>query len=141
VTAIVDTNILVYAFDGRDPRKQRIAADLILDGAARDTLRIPHQAVIEFYTVTTRLRHGQRAILAPAEAARETELMLQHFPILYPNAAVVRTALRGVVEHQLSWFDAHLWAYAETYGIAELISEDFQHGRLYGTVRAIDPFH
>jgi predicted nucleic acid-binding protein len=139
-TAIVDTNILVYAFDGRDPRKQRIAAEVILDGAARDTIRIPHQALIEFYSVTTRLRYGQSPILAAADAAREINLMLQHFPILYPDASVLRTALRGVVEHQLSWFDAHLWAYAETYGIAELLSEDFQHGRVYGSVRATDPF-
>jgi len=36
--------------------------------------------------------------------------------------------------------DAHLWAYAEEYGLAELLSEDFPHDRLYGTVRAINPF-
>ena len=41
---------------------------------------------------------------------------------------------------QLGWFDAHLWAYAEHFGLAELWSEDFQHDRLYGTVRAVNPF-
>ena len=40
----------------------------------------------------------------------------------------------------LSWFDAHLWAYAEVHGIADLLSEDFQHGRLYGTVTIRNPF-
>jgi len=34
----------------------------------------------------------------------------------------------------------HLWAYAEEYGLSELISEDFQHDRLYGTVRTVNPF-
>ena len=37
----------------------------------------------------------------------------------------------------------HIWAWAlcaERFGVAELISEDFQHGRLYGTVQALDPF-
>ena len=38
------------------------------------------------------------------------------------------------------WFDAHLWAYAEHYGLSELYSEDFQHDRLYGTVRVVNPF-
>jgi predicted nucleic acid-binding protein len=38
------------------------------------------------------------------------------------------------------WFDAHLWAFAEVYGLSELLSEDFQHGRLYGAVRAVNPF-
>lgn len=51
-----------------------------------------------------------------------------------------RTALRGAAAYQLSWMDAHLWAYAETYGLSELLSEDFQHDRLYGTVRAVNPF-
>lgn len=41
----------------------------------------------------------------------------------------------------LSWFDAQLWAYAEVYGLAEIWSEDFEHGRRYGTVRVVDPFH
>ena len=40
----------------------------------------------------------------------------------------------------LSWFDAHFWAYAEVHGITELLSEDFQHGRMYGTVTVRNPF-
>jgi predicted nucleic acid-binding protein len=36
--------------------------------------------------------------------------------------------------------DAHLWAFAERYGIGEFVSEDFQHGRLCGTVRIVNPF-
>jgi predicted nucleic acid-binding protein len=52
----------------------------------------------------------------------------------------LRTALRGAVAYQLSWFDAHLWAYAEHFGLSELLSEDFQHDRLYGSVRAMNPF-
>ena len=61
------------------------------------------------------------------------------FPVLYPNAEIVRLALRGAATYRLSWFDAHLWAYAEHFGLAELWSEDFQHDRLYGTVRAVNP--
>jgi predicted nucleic acid-binding protein len=33
-----------------------------------------------------------------------------------------------------------MWAYAERYGLRELVSEDFEDGRLYGTVQAINPF-
>jgi predicted nucleic acid-binding protein len=66
--------------------------------------------------------------------------MLNQFVILYPTEEVVRIALRGTASYQLSWFDAHLWAYAEFYGLPELISEDFTHGRIYGTVRVVNPF-
>ena len=49
------------------------------------------------------------------------------------------TALVDTATYRLIWFDAHLWAYAERFGLAELWSEDFQHNRLCGTVRAVNP--
>ena len=61
-------------------------------------------------------------------------------PILYPNDDVLRTALRGAAAYDLSWFDAHLRADAEVHGIEELLFEDFQHGRTYGTVTVRNPF-
>ena len=46
----------------------------------------------------------------------------------------------GAAAYGLSWFDAHPWAFAEVRGIPELLSEDFRHGRLYGTVTVRNPF-
>jgi predicted nucleic acid-binding protein len=46
----------------------------------------------------------------------------------------------GCATYGLSWFDAHLWAYAECFALAEILSEDFQHGRHYGKVRIVNPF-
>lgn len=42
-----------------------------------------------------------------------------------PSEALVRLAFRGAAAYQLSWFDSHLWANAEHYGLDQLISEDF----------------
>jgi predicted nucleic acid-binding protein len=138
--SLIDTNVLVYRFDRRFPAKQTIATRLLREGLKTDSLRIPHQAVLEFMAVVTRVRIGAEPLLEQVDARRETEELLDQFRIVYPNAAVVRTALRGVAAYQLPWFDAHLWAYAECHGLAELISEDFEHGRLYGSVRARNPF-
>lgn len=140
VAALVDTNILVYRFDGRFPRKQARASELLRRGIADGTLRVPHQAVLEFVASVTRPLGKLPPLLSAAEAFREAEEMLTQFPILYPNEAVFRTALRGAMAYQLSWFDAHLWAYAEVFGCQEIISEDFEHGRIYGTVRVVNPF-
>ncbi|HUP31477.1 MAG TPA: PIN domain-containing protein, partial [Gaiellaceae bacterium] len=74
------------------------------------------------------------------EARREAEELLSQFEVLYPDEELVRIALRGAAAYQLSWFDAHMWAYAERFGLAEQLSEDFQHGRLYGTVEIVNPF-
>ncbi|MBI1734692.1 MAG: PIN domain-containing protein [Candidatus Rokubacteria bacterium] len=140
MAALVDTNVLVYRFDARYPRQQRIATDVLRRGLVEDALRIPHQAVVEFLAVVTRPLDGGAPLLLPEDARREAEELLTQFPVLYPTDSVVRTAIRGWATYQLGWFDAHLWAYAETYGLTELLSEDFQHDRLYGSVRAVNPF-
>ena len=140
MAALVDTNILVYRFDPRFPRKQAIATKLLRIGIVDDSLRVPHQAIVEFVAAVTRSLPGREGLLSPSETFREAEELLGQFEVLYPNEAILRTALRGTAAYQLSWFDAHLWAYAEHYGLRELISEDFEHDRLYGTVRAVNPF-
>ncbi|MDQ7844349.1 MAG: PIN domain-containing protein [Armatimonadota bacterium] len=138
--ALVDTNVLVYRFDPRFPRKQRIATEILRRGIAEDTIRVPHQAIVEFVAAVTRPLARGKPLLSIMDATREAEEMLAQFTVLYPDGALLRTALRGAVAYQLPWFDAHLWAYAEHFGLSELLSEDFQHDRLYGSVRAINPF-
>jgi len=137
--ALIDTNILIYRYDERFPDKQSIASDVLREGIVNGSMRIPHQAIVEFVAATTRGKPEDR-LLHAADALREAEELLAQFPILYPDEAVLRTALRGTAAYGLSWFDAQLWAYAEVNGIEELLSEDFQHGRLYGTVTVRNPF-
>lgn len=136
---LIDTNILVYRYDSRFPDKRSVADDLLRAGIADGTARIPHQAIVEFVAATTRGSPEDR-LLDAADARREAEELMMQFPILYPDEAVLRMALRGAAAYRLSWFDAHLWAYAEVHGIEELLSEDFQHGRMYGTVTVRNPF-
>jgi predicted nucleic acid-binding protein len=140
VPALVDTNVLVYRFDPRFPRKQEVATRFLRRGLIEDRVRIPHQALVEFVAAVTRPLANGSALLTHDEARREVEELLASFVILYPTDGLFRRAIRGWATYQIGWFDAHLWAYAEEYGLNELVSEDFQHDRLYGTVRAINPF-
>ena len=139
MAALLDTNVLVYRFDSRFPAKRKIATDILRRGISEDSVRLPHQAIIEFVAAVTRPIRGH-AILKQADALREAEEFLNQFTVLYPNEAIVRDAARGCAAYQLNWFDAHLWAYAEHYGLPEILTEDLQHDRLYGTVRAVNPF-
>jgi predicted nucleic acid-binding protein len=140
VAVLVDTSILVYRVDPRFPEKQAAATLILREGIVGGTIRLPHQALVEFVAVVTRPRKDGPALLSNHDAWREAEDLMLACPVLYPTEAVLRTALRGAAIYQLSWFDAHLWAFAECFHVPELYSEDFQHGRIYGTVRAIDPF-
>ena len=104
-------------FDPRFPEKQAIAYALLRRGIEENSIRVPHQAVIEFVAAATRPLTGDRSLLSATEARREAEEFLAQFTILYPNEALLRLAFRGAAAYQLSWFDAHLWAYAEYYNI------------------------
>lgn len=139
MAALIDTNVLVYLFDSRFPAKQRVATDLLRRGIAEDSVRLPHQAIVEFIAAVTRPIRGH-IILRQSDALREAEEFLKQFTVLYPNEAIVRDAIRGCAAYQLSWFDAHIWAYAEHYGLTEILTEDLQHDRLYGSVRVVNPF-
>lgn len=140
MASLVDTNIVVYRFDPRFPDKQAEAERLLRDGIENDSIRIAHQAIVEFVAAVTRPTASGDPILPPDVARREAEELLDQFVVLYPNEAVVRLALRGAAAYALNWFDAHMWAYAEHYGLETLVSEDFQSGRLYGTVKVVNPF-
>lgn len=140
MAALIDTNLLVYRFDPRDLRKQHVATEVLRERVADGSARLPHQAIVEFVAVVTRPLGRAAPLLGAEDARREAEELLTQFDVLYPNAAILRLALRGAAAYQLSWFDAHLWAYAEHFGLPELLSEDFQHDRVYGTVRVVNPF-
>ncbi len=116
-----------------------MARDLLRQGAADTALRIPHQAMVEFVNAVTKQRPAG-PFLSHEEAWRQAEDFLNEFQILYPNEKVFRTAMLGMAAYKFPWYDAHLWAYAEHYGLPELLSEDFEHGRKYGSVRVRNPF-
>ncbi|MGE3492919.1 MAG: PIN domain-containing protein [Vicinamibacterales bacterium] len=141
MAALVDTNILVYRFDSRFPAKQAKARTLLRAGIADDSIRVPHQALLEFVAAATRpLSKGGATLLSPSEARLEMEDMLVQFEVVFPDEEVLRTAIRGAATYELSWFDAHLWAYAERFGLDTIWSEDFEHNRRYGRVRTLNPF-
>lgn len=142
MASLVDTNILVYRIDPRDRFKQSRAGEILRTGVGNDTVVVAHQSIVEFVAAATRPRKDLGgAPLLPIEGARiHAERLTNEFPVLYPSRDILLTALRGTAMYGLSWFDAHLWAYAEVYGIEEILSEDFEHGRHYGGVRTVDPF-
>jgi predicted nucleic acid-binding protein len=140
VAALIDTNVLVYRFDARFPEKQDTATTILREGIRSEEIRLPHQAVVEFVSAVTRPLRDARPLLTLVEATEEAEALLVQFDVLYPDEETIRLALRGAATYQLSWFDAHMWAYAEQFGLETLLSEDFQHGRTYGAVRVVNPF-
>jgi predicted nucleic acid-binding protein len=138
--SLIDTNVLVYRYDYRYPEKQAMANELLRRGIAEQSIRVPYQAILEFVAATTRRRGTISPLLEADVARREAEEMLSQIDVLYPAESVLRLALRGAAAYKLNWFDANLWAYAEHFGLPEILSEEFEDRRLYGSVRIRNPF-
>lgn len=138
--ALVDTNVLVYRCDPRDPGKQARATEVLRRGAAAGGILLPHQAILEFFAAVTRKKRGGPPLLEEGLALQVTELLMAEFEVLYPTPEIVRTALSGRSKYRIPWYDAHLWAHAEVLGIPTILSEDFTDGWTYGSVQVISPF-
>jgi len=134
---LLDTNVLVYAHDGRDPDKQLRAKELLLHLGSRATAAIPAQALAEFASVA--LRKLQPAI--PGELLyKQLEALERAFPILALTPAVVLEAVRAVRDHQLAYYDAQVWAVAKLAQVPFLLSEDFASGAVLEGVNFVNPF-
>lgn len=77
MAALVDTNVLVYRFDSRFPRKQAIATDLLRRGLREDSFRISHQAIVEFIAEVTRPLCGGGSLLSEEDAQRVINPFIQ----------------------------------------------------------------
>jgi len=139
---LIDTNVLVYRFDPRDPEKQARASGLLRGTIEGGSGCLAHQNLVEFVAAVTRPLRADpdSSLLSPEEATWEMEELMRQFPILYPNADQVLLAVRGWQAYGMSWFDAHLWSMAEYFGLERIYSEDFQDGRRYGRVQVVNPF-
>jgi predicted nucleic acid-binding protein len=140
VAALIDTGVLVCRYDPRSPQRQAVATTLLRTGIAQDSLCLPHQVLLEFVSACTRPLASGRPLLSAPDARREAEELLAQFTVLYPPRELLRTAIRGAAAYELPWLDAQIWAYAECYGLGEVLSERFQHGRRYGSVQTRNPF-
>jgi predicted nucleic acid-binding protein len=132
----VDSNVLVYWRDARDPEKQARASEW-LDLLWREQRgRISVQVLSEFYSVMTGKLGGR---ISPDEAWRDVVAFLSWAP--QPIDAELLWKARDVqIRHQLNWWDAQIVAAAQLQGCALLLTEDLQDRAEYGGVVVQNPF-
>ena len=130
----VDTNILIYAADNRETRKQAMALSLIDAARGRDAC-LSIQALGEFYVAATR-----KLRVPPAEAAAQVEQWTHMFAIARPSVAAVLAAARHASAGRFSYYDALMLATAEEAGCRTMLSEDMADGAALGGIAVRNPF-
>lgn len=131
----VDTNIWVYAVDGRDPGKQERAREVTAPARGRD-LVVSTQVLVEFYSVVT------RKLAVPLSAA-DAEAMIRQMaalPVVGIDTSLVGDAVAGCRDWNISIWDALIIRSAAIAGCRTLLTEDLAHGATYGVVTVDNPF-
>lgn len=136
VDCFLDTNVLVYAFDHSAGEKHAIAAQLVKDLWENETGCISIQVLQEFFVTVTR----KLAMPLEFRTARQVVADLAQWRLHTPEAGDLLQAIDLQRDYQLSLWDAQIVQSATGLGCKQLLSEDLNHGQVYGEVQVINPF-
>jgi len=137
VDTLIDTNVLVYIYDVTAPKKQRRALEIVGELITSRRAALPAQVLAEFFVAVTRKIAKP---LSPVEALERIDNYSRCTTVTPLTAPVVREAVRGVLEHGMSYWDAQIWAAARLNQIPLIITEDMPGQNYIEGVRYVNPF-
>lgn len=132
----VDTNVLAYAHDSSDQRRQPIASALVDELWQSRAGVLSTQVLTEFYAVVTRK-------FDPPMARRDARALVDAYaawPIVQVDPPLIVAASGLEERHSLSFWDALIIEAARRAGADRLVSEDLQHGRRIAGLIIENPF-
>ena len=130
----VDTNVLVYVHDPRDPRKQALAVQLLKSLSAPILL---WQVACEYVAASRKLK---QVGVTPQEIWNNLHIMQAAWPLVLPQWKHLASAEVLMQKYSLSFWDALLIAVAAEEGVTTLYSEDFTGLPPIGSLTIVNPF-
>jgi predicted nucleic acid-binding protein len=132
----LDTNILVYAYDRHDLRKQAIAQEHLMNGMENESTVLSVQVLGEFFTVVTRqIKQPMNQVEAKEAVELFSNLIIQEIDL-----GMVQRAIDTLKSYKISYWDALIVAAAERARCQRILSEDLNDGQLYNGISVINPF-
>lgn len=135
MTAVLDTNIIIYAVEGNDTVKGAVARRLLDVGLDAGWV-VPRQVIGELLAVGHRrggaLLANARMIAALLEAAAD---------VVDTDKEATNAATTLAERRNLQYFDALICSIAERSGAAFLFTEDMHDSLAIGAMTLIDPFN
>ncbi len=134
---LVDTNVLVYAYDRTDAAKQARALEVLDHLATSGQGLLSVQVLAEFFVVVTRKLADP---LRLEEAQQQVQAFLRAWPVTEVTPLIVLEAVRGARAHRLAYGDAQVWATALLTQTSLVLSEDFPDGSSLEGIHFLNPF-
>lgn len=134
-TVFVDTNVLLYAQDAREPMKRSAAEAWLVACWRRQCGRLSTQVLNELYANLSRT--------APALGAEASRKLVRRYRAWRPwvvDDETVDLAWQLQDQAALSYWDALMVAAARQQACRFLLTEDLQHDQSIEGVRIVNPF-
>jgi len=132
----VDTKVLVYAHDSTEPERRPVAQRLLLDLWNSGNGALSTQVLQEFYSTTTcRIRQPLRPAVARTAVAQYSE-----WRTVDTDPLLIISAARMAAEHSIAFWDALIIEAALRCDAYQLLTEDMQDGRRFGSLTVRNPF-
>ena len=133
----IDTNIIIYSFDDRQPAKKERSSELIQAALQNGAGIISTQVIQEFLNVATQ---KFTIPMKPEDSKLYFRLVLNPLCQIYPNLALYENSLDLQAETRYSFYDSLIIAAAIQGGCEILYSEDLQDGQDLRGVRIVNPY-
>lgn len=132
--SFIDSNLIVYANDRRDPEKQDKALVLIKELMISGTGVISTQVLQEYANVAlNKLNQSHDVVL------RQLSL-LESFEVIQISSAMVKRAVEIKIAYLVSFWDASIISAAEYADCDVIYSEDLNNGQFYSGIKMQNPF-
>lgn len=129
----VDTNILIYAHDRAEAKKQRIAKELVRKLWDRSQPPIISIQVLQEFYVNLRK-------FVNIEQISEIIEIYKEWTIIENTLATFEKAIEIQKKSKLSFWDSSILSAAVIGKANILYSEDFNHGQMMQGIRIMNPF-
>ncbi len=133
----LDTNILVYTFDTKTPKKQKTAQFLLNKALTERAGVISYQVVQEFLNVSTKKFAVPLKIV---DAKIYLDQVLAPLCEIYPSPELYSFALDIQAEAKFSFYDSLIIASAIKTGCKTLYTEDLHNGQSLFSLTIQNPF-
>ena len=134
VRCFIDTNVLVCADSTDEPRKQRIAIDLLRH------LRFERLGVLSTQVLNEYIQVSLRKLGLSHAHIREQLHCYRQLEIAAVTPDTVDMALDLHQKHALNYWDALIVASAHIAGCSVLLTEDMGTGEILAGVKLVNPF-
>ena len=130
----LDTNVLIYSIDGKDPAKQVVAREIVVSAVRGGGFLISAQVLNEFSNIAL------LKLKLSVEEVRKFVSFFSRIVVVSLESRWTDAALLLKQRYETQFFDSLLLAAAQENGCDEILTEDLNDGQMYGSVKAVNPF-